>query len=268
MSEETSGLFAEERRRKILSLLYQQKRVLAKELAERFNISVDTIRRDLTIMEDQGLLQKTHGGAIPVVKVRQAPSPPEERYGEGSSQGNSIAKLAVSYIRENDTIFIGSGSLSYLMLKFLPENMPLTVVTNCMWVAEALREREWIDTYLIGGLVKTSGNITDALALEFISKFKVDIGFVTGKGVSDEGIFVATPEVASLRQAIFKISRRIIVLASPTTIGNDGFAKIGSIEDADLLITSEEADEETISRIMSLGVNVITSKTEENDNGE
>lgn len=262
MTEEVSGMFAEERRSRILSLLYQQKRVLAKELAEMFQISVDSIRRDLTIMEEQGLLQKTHGGAIPVAKVRQAPLPPEKRYSDGTPQGNAIAKLAASYIRENDTIFIGSGSISYLLIKHLPERMPLTVVTNSMWVADALREREWIDTYLIGGLVKTSGNITDALANEFIRQFKFDIGFVSGKGVSDEGVFAATPEVAAFMQVVFKVSRRLIGLASHASIGNDGFAKAGSIEDLDLLITDEEAEAETIERIKLLDVNVIVAKVE------
>lgn len=262
MSDEVSGMFAEERRRRILSLLYQQKRVLAKELAEKFQISVDTIRRDLTIMEEQGMLQKTHGGAIPVAKVREAPLPPEKRYGEGTPQGNAIAKVAVSYIRENDTLFIGTGSVSYIMLKYLPEHFPLTVVTNCMWVAEALRERESIDTYLVGGLIKPSGNITDALAIDFMRKFKIDIGFVSGKGVSDEGLFVATPEVAAFGQVILQNARRIVALASHLSIGNDGFAKVGNMEDVDVLITDEDADAETIERIKALGVSVIVAATE------
>ena len=65
MVQDQSGMFAEERRQKILALSHQDKRVIAKDLAERFEISIDSIRRDLTIMEEQGLLQKTHGGAIP-----------------------------------------------------------------------------------------------------------------------------------------------------------------------------------------------------------
>ena len=65
MVQDQSGMFAEERRQKILALPHQDKRVIAKDLAERFEISIDSIRRDLTIMEEQGLLQKTHGGAIP-----------------------------------------------------------------------------------------------------------------------------------------------------------------------------------------------------------
>lgn len=128
MPKEDTGMFAEERREKILALLSEEKRVMVKDLAEKFKVSIDSIRRDLSIMEEQGLLKKTHGGAIPSTKVRQAPPPPEIRYGEGTPQGNAIAKLAVSYIRESDTVFIGSGSLSYVLLKHLPEQMPLTIL--------------------------------------------------------------------------------------------------------------------------------------------
>lgn len=263
MFQEGAGLFAEERREKILSLLNQHKRVLAKDLAETFQISIDTIRRDLSMMEEQGLLQKTHGGAIPKVKVRQSPQPSEQRYGEGSPEGNAIAKLAVSYIREKETVFIGSGSLSYVLLHYLPEQMPLTIVTNCMKVADALREREWIETFFIGGRLKSSGNITDVLAHEFVRQFKFDLSFITGGGVSDEGIFVASPEVAAFGRAVFSVSRRRIGLATYHSIGNDGFARVGSTEDLDLLITDEQADQEVVERIKALGVEVRIAQVED-----
>lgn len=263
MSQDNSMLFAEERRQKILAMLNQDKRVLAKDLAELFQISVDSIRRDLTIMEEQGLLKKTHGGAIPSPKVRQAPQPPDVRYGEGTAQGNAIAKLAVSYIRENDTVFIGSGSVSYLLLKHLPERMPLTIMTNCMRVADVLREREWIETYLIGGRVKQSGNITDVIANEFVRRFKFDISFVTGGGISENGIYVATPEVAAFGRAVMSVSRRSIGMITHQALGNDGFAKVESTQDLDLLITDWDADPEAVERIRSLGVQVIVAAIEE-----
>ncbi|WP_115996079.1 DeoR/GlpR family DNA-binding transcription regulator [Cohnella lupini] len=256
-------MFAEERREKIHTLLNQEKRLFAKDLAERFQISIDSIRRDFTIMEEQGLLKKTHGGAIPSMKVRQSPPPPDKRYEEGSPQGNAIAKLAVSYIRENDTVFIGSGSISYVLLKYLPDQMPLTIVTNSMRVADVLREREWIDTYLIGGRVKPSGNITDVLANEFVRQFKFDISFSTGGGISEDGLFVATPEVGVFGRAVSAISRRRIGIGTHHSLGNDGFAKAGRIEDLDLLITDEDADPEAIERIRALGVKVIVAQVED-----
>lgn len=265
MSQDTSGIFAEERREQILALLEQEKRVLAKDLAEKFQISIDSIRRDLSIMEKQGLLKKTHGGAISSTKVRRTPPPLELRYGEGSPQGNALTKLAVSYLRPNDTVFIGSGSLSYVLLKHLPERLPLTIVTNSIRVADALREREWIETYLIGGRVKPSGNITDVIANEFIRQFKFDISFASGGGISEEGIFVSTPEVAAFGRAVAAASRRRIGIATYRSLGNDGFAKAGRIEDLDVLVTDWEADPEAIERIQALGVKVVVAQKEDGD---
>ncbi|NBD25203.1 DeoR/GlpR family DNA-binding transcription regulator [Paenibacillus glycinis] len=262
-TQDTAGMFAEERREQILALLEQEKRVLAKDLAERFQISIDSIRRDLSIMQEQGLLRKTHGGAIASTKVRQLPPPPEARYGEGSPQGNAVAKLAVSYLRANDTVFIGSGSLAYVLLKHLPDQLPLTVVTNSTRVADSLREREWIETYMIGGRVKRSGNITDVIANEFIRQFKFDISFVTGGGMSEEGIFVSTPEVAAFGRAVAAVSRRRIGVTTHRSLGNDGFARAGGIEDLDLLITDWDADPEAIERIQALGVKVVAAQLED-----
>lgn len=263
MSQEESGIFADERRQQILTLLNQEKRVIAKELAEKFKVSIDSIRRDFSILEEQGLLKKTHGGAIPGMKVRTAPLRPEKRFGEGTPQGNAVAKLAASYIRKNDTIFIGGASISYVLLKYLPDQLPLTIVTNSMRVADVLKERTWIDTYLIGGKVKTSGNVTDVLANEFVRQFKFDISFATGGGISEEGIFVATPEVGAFGRAVSEVSRRRIGITTHHSLGNDGFAKAGRIEDLDLLITDWDADPEAIEKIQALGVKVIVAQMEQ-----
>ncbi|MGZ9586020.1 DeoR/GlpR family DNA-binding transcription regulator [Paenibacillus marinisediminis] len=252
-------MFAEERREKILKLLQQEHRVFVKDLAEKFQISIDSIRRDLNIMEEQGLLKKTHGGAIPAANVRSAPRPPSERYGDSSPQADAIAKAAVSYIHKHDTVFIGSSSTHYALLKHLPDKMPLTIMTNCMHVAEALREHEWIDTYLIGGRVKPSGNITDALASEFIRQFNIDLCFITGGGVSEQGISVATPEVAAFGRTVSSVSRRRIGLATHQVIGVNGFTRSGSIQELDLLITDEDADPDAIERIKAAGVSVIVA---------
>ncbi|MGA9173531.1 MAG: DeoR/GlpR family DNA-binding transcription regulator [Thermoactinomyces sp.] len=256
-------MFAEERREKILELLQTHKRVLAKELAEIFDVSVDSIRRDLSIMEKQGLLKKTHGGAIPGSKVRRMPPSPSLRYTkEGSPHTNAIAKLAASYIEEGDTIFIGSAAIHYDMLKFLPQKMPFTVVTHSIQIAEALRDIECIDTYLIGGKVKRSGSITDALANEFVRHFSIDLSFATGGGISENGISTATPEVASFGRAINEVSRRKICLASHDKLGIDMFAKIVPIHHVDLVITDEQADQDAIQKIQDKGVKVIIAKVE------
>jgi len=213
-------------------------------------------------MEEKGLLKRTHGGAIPASKVRSTPLPPDLRYKEASPHQDAISKLAASFIQEKDTVFIGSAGIHYGMLKFLPE-VPFTVVTNAIRVADALKDREKIDVYLIGGKVKNSGNISDTLANQFLRQFTLDLCFVTGGGISKNGVSTSSPEVASLGRTAVEISRKRICLAPHEKLGVDFFAKEGPITDMDLLITDSEASITAIEDIENKGVKVLIAQTSE-----
>nr|MBT2175998.1 DeoR/GlpR transcriptional regulator [Streptococcus mitis] len=95
-------------------------------------------------------------------------------YSDRSINEEAIAKVAASYIQEGDSIFIGGGSIHYAMLKYLPETS-FTVITNALEIASKLREFKNVETYLIGGKVKPSGNMTDTLASEMISRLSIDL---------------------------------------------------------------------------------------------
>ncbi|GAB6549937.1 MULTISPECIES: DeoR/GlpR family DNA-binding transcription regulator [Bacillus] len=249
-------MFTEERREKILELLKKDGRVIAKNLAESFDMSIDSIRRDLSIMEKDGLLKRTHGGAIELARVRNLAAEPFERYHNGSIYEDAIAKSAASYIQEGDSVFVGGASIHYAMLKYLPETS-FTVVTNALKIASTLCEYKNIDTYLIGGMVKLSGNMTDTLASELISRFSIDLNFSTGGGISLNGISTATPEVAHFSKTVSKIARRNICLAPHNKLGIDCFIKGEELIEIDLIITDEEASKETIQQFEKQGKEIV-----------
>ncbi|HDR7517530.1 DeoR/GlpR family DNA-binding transcription regulator [Bacillus mobilis] len=249
-------MFTEERRGKILELLKKDGRVIAKDLAESFDMSIDSIRRDLSIMEKDGLLKRTHGGAIELTRVRNLAAEPTKRYHDSSIEEDAIAKVAVSYIQEDDSVFIGGASIHYTMLKYLPE-MSFTVITNSLEIASKLRDYKNVDTYLIGGKVKPSGNMTDTLASEMISRLSIDIYFSTGGGISLNGISNTTPEVVYFGKAVSKIARRNICLAPHMKLGIDCFVKGESLSEIDLIITDEEASKETIQQFEKQGKEIV-----------
>ncbi|MGR3778632.1 DeoR/GlpR family DNA-binding transcription regulator [Bacillus paramycoides] len=253
-------MFTEERRENILELLKKDGRVIAKDLAERFDMSIDSIRRDLSIMEKDGLLKRTHGGAIEVARVRNLAAEPSKRFSNGSIYEDAIAKIAASYIQEGYSIFIGGASIHYAMLKYLPETS-FTVITNSMEIASNLRKCKNIDTYLIGGKVKPSGNMTDTLASELISSFTIDLYFSTGGGVSLNGISTATPEVAHFGKAVSKIARRNICLAPHNKLGIDCFIKGESLKEIGLIITDEEAHKEMIQEFEKQGKEIVIAQS-------
>jgi DeoR/GlpR family transcriptional regulator of sugar metabolism len=255
-------MFAEERREMILSKLKTNRRILAKDLAEELDISIDTIRRDLTIMEEHGLLKRTHGGAIPLSKVRRHPIENNIRYSEGTEHQNAVAKLAAGYIEQGDTVFIGGASIHYVLLKYLPFDKKFTVVTNSLTIAEKLKQYNNIETYIVCGNIKYEEGIVDALATEFIRNLRIDLAFLTGGGLTAEhGLSNSTPEGAIFQKAVAQVSRKKVCLANFDKIGAEFFSKTVDIKDLDLIITDWEAPDEEIEKIKKLGLNILIAKS-------
>jgi DeoR/GlpR family transcriptional regulator of sugar metabolism len=256
-------MLAEERRQHILELLAKDGRIVAKELAGQFQLSIDSIRRDLTIMEEQGLLQKTYGGAIPLVplpKVRTLAQPRAARYGEGAPHQNAISKYAASLIQKNDTVFIGSAGIHFGMLKYLPAEFPFTVITNSLTIAETIRGEQHIESYLIGGKLRSNGDsMIDTIAFEMLGKFNFDIGFITGGGIAPNGVSTSTPEGAAFARAVAEASRRTICLAPHEKIGIRMFATSVQLAQIDLMITDQGAPDKVIREIESRNVKVIVA---------
>jgi DeoR/GlpR family transcriptional regulator of sugar metabolism len=256
-------MFSEERREKILEVLKNEGRVLAKELSDALQVSIDSIRRDLSSLEDNGLLKRTHGGAIPVTEVKKAPPAPAKRYSEGSIYENAVAKEAAKWIKERDTLFIGGSSVHYVLLKYLP-NVPLTIVTNSLKIAEALRDRQNIDLYVIGGKVKNSGNMTDALATQLVSQYTFDLTFAT----AERGISTATPEAAAFMNAVGKVSRKRVGLFPHYKIGVNAFANVGPVSNLEAVITDQEAPRDHLQAIEQQGVKVIIADEPQREENE
>ena len=252
------SMFAEERREQILSKVKSLGRVLAKELVEEFQVSIDTIRRDLTTMEEDGLLKRTHGGAVPLSKVRRFPMDDRIRYSEGTEHQNAVAKIAASYIEQGDTLFIGGASIHYILLKYIPVDRNYTVITNSLIIAEKLKHHSNIETYIVCGKVKSEEGIVDSLATEFIRTLRIDTAFLTGGGISAKhGLSSSTPEGAIFQRAVAEVSRRKICLANFDKVGAEFFSKTINLNDLDVLITDWEAPDEEIMKIQQMGVKVL-----------
>ncbi|NLZ47703.1 MAG: DeoR/GlpR transcriptional regulator [Clostridiales bacterium] len=254
-------MFAEERRNSILTKVKTFGRVLAKDLAEEFGVSIDTIRRDLSFMEEKGLLKRTHGGAICLPKVRRSPIENKIRYGEGTIHQNAVAKLASNYIETGDTIFIGGASIHYILLKYLPRDKEYTIITNSLTIAEKLKNFDNIETYIVCGKVKNPEGMVDAFALEFIKNLRIDTSFLTGGGISaKQGLSSSTPEGAIFQRTVASISHKRICLANFDKVGAEYFTKTVNLQDIDILITDWEASTEEIDKISQQGVEVLVAK--------
>jgi len=254
-------MFIEERHNKIHDLIRQKGRIEVPELSALFQISEDTIRRDLKILEEKGLIQRTHGGAILSEKVSHL-LPYPERIELKTASKDTLARKAVAHIEEGDTLFLCGATTVSRMVPMLSRFKNLTIVTNSVMIAsECVRLGNGVKIYIIGGqLHQASANATGAETVESIHRFSVDKVFMSICYASAHG-GLTTPslEEAPIYRAILDIGREIYLLYSGEKHGIRSLSYIGSIKpEYHMIIDAEFSDSmrEEFSDLISKGLRI------------
>lgn len=251
-------MFMEERHREIAELIRANGKITIAEITERYHISDESARRDLRMLEQKGICQRTHGGAVSPQQINVRP-PVDRRLDEMPVYENyrEIARAGAGMIRENDTVYLTGGSLGYHMLSFLPRDRYYTVVVNSVDIGKELRFLDNIDVYLVGGKMRRSGSLVDSLACEFVSRMHFDLCFITGAGLTaDFGLTNGTDETAAFQRRVIQNSRRKCLLMPSGKIGTDSFIKVCAAEAFDTLITDWDCVEEQVAALEEKGVAV------------
>ncbi len=266
-------MFIEERHQAILNIISLNGRVSIGEIQEEFGISVDSARRDLRILEEKGLLKRTHGGAIPLPKAGQL-SPVKMRCYNMSDlpevyiNYDEIAKRAVTYIRPDDAVYITSGSVGYLMINYLPKDFEFTAVVSSVDNAMALKKYDNIKTYVIGGMMRPNGRMVDSMAQEYVRNMRFDISFLTGAGITaDFGISNQTPETTAFHKIVAENSRKNIALFPSEKIGVRVLFKDVDTSRLGTLINDWDALEEELVKFDELGIEVVVVEKPEETAG-
>lgn len=257
-------MFIEERHRAILELLDLNRRVSIEEITEQFGVSVESARRDLRILDEKGLLKKTHGGAIPIHQVAFAkPSKMTCKITEAYPNYLSIAKKAVSMIKNNDIVFITSASVGYLMVQNIPNDLQVRVVTNSIVIAEELREKDNISVILLGGEMDGKGNCYDAFAINMIKQLRFDKCFITSAFISAKfGLSMQKSQAIHFWNAVIDSSKETIGLYPTEKIGSDSIVSICPANRLDKLITDWDAAEDDLAEFDELGIELIITEKE------
>jgi len=257
-SPSAPALFQSERQREIVSLTAQHGRVEVSELAARFQVTTETIRRDLSELQDQRLLRRVHGGAVgwetsefePLLVVRTDQHDEEKR---------RMAKLAIQELPDSGTVIIDSGSTLGRFAEAVPADARLRVVTNSLPIAQTLAEHDEIEVIVIGGKVrKNTMAMVDADAIAALEGMTVDTVFISTDGLSPEmGLTTPYRQEAGLKQAMIASARRVVALVDHSKYGKDQFVRFAQWSDIDVLITTTGADPQTIAQIEALGTTVL-----------
>lgn len=250
------------RRAKILEELEAKGQVTVSDLSRLFKISEVTIRNDLSHLEKQNMLIRARGGAIKIKYYRMGLDPSiSDKQKEYLKEKQRIAKAAIKYIEEGDTIILDSGTTTTEIAKILEQFKNLTIITNALNIAIILSEYEGFNVYMPGGILrKKSLSLVGVLADENFGKFYCDKLFLGVDGFdTTHGLSTPNSEEAHLNQIMISMAKKVIVVADSRKFLRRRFAFIKPTSSVHVVITDSGIRDEDLNNLQKAGVEVIVT---------
>ena len=251
-------MYAEERRAAIVDLARTVGRVEVAELAGHLDVTQETVRRDLTALQQMGVIRRVHGGAIlaegggfePALAVRESVRVEEKA---------RIALAALAWVPEEGAIALDGGSTIHRLAEILPLDRSLTVVTNNLAVALPLAARENLTVHIVGGRLRGRTLTTvDEVALEYLRTVHLDVVFLGTNGFSIErGMTTPDSAEAAVKRAFVAAARRRVLLTDHTKFGLDHFAHVAELSEIDVIVSDTAPSDEAVSEIEAAGPTVV-----------
>lgn len=253
-------MFIEERHRSILETLATNGSITTGEIQEKFQVSYDSAKRDLRILEEKGLLKRTHGGALPVRQIAAGKAPMQTcgEFAEIKENYHAIAMHAISMLKNGDVIFLISATLGFFIARNIPADLKLRVVTNSITIAEELRKKPNISVIVLGGEMDSKGSFYDAFAIDTVKRLRFDKSFITAAAISAEfGLSIQRSQAISFYQAVIESSKQVVGLFPTEKIGFESIVSICPANKLNVLITDWNALEEDLSGFDEQGIEIV-----------
>lgn len=250
-------MLAAERRRRILDSIRVHGAASVAMLAEALETSEMTVRRDLREMAKDGLLVRTHGGAVRPEGSAHEPSY-SEKAGEAAREKAAIARLAAELVRPGDSILLSPGTTTLALARRLVDMPELAVVTNSLLVANVFLASPGVEVIMTGGMLRRSIHaLVGPATEESLRTLKASRAFISGNGLTVErGLSTPSQLVASADRALAAAAKAVIVLADHTKLGHDTMCQTVPLEGIDVLITDSLAPPELLAELRDAGVDV------------
>ncbi|MGW5259844.1 DeoR/GlpR family DNA-binding transcription regulator [Microbispora sp. NPDC004025] len=251
-------MYAEERQQEILRTARDAGRVDVVRLAERFEVTTETIRRDLTALERAGVLRRVHGGAIPVERLGFEPAL-AARDEVMTAEKERIAKAALAELPQDGAVVIDAGSTTSRLVQALPPDRELTVVVNSPPLATTLATRPNLTVLMLGGRVRgrTLATVED-WAIQQLSQLNVDVAFMATNGCSvAKGLTTPDPAEAAIKRAMIACADRAVLLADHTKFSGTYLARFATLGEIDVVITDTGLDADQAAALAAAGPEVV-----------
>jgi DeoR/GlpR family transcriptional regulator of sugar metabolism len=260
-------LLAIERRMALADLVRRNPVVAVDDLARRFTVSAQTIRRDFQVLEQQGLLTRTYGGAV--TNADDALHLSREhafrsREEEGAVQKQAIARAVVSLVEPESTVIFDASTTVLQLARALPMDIEITAIVNALPIANELSRRPNVTLTMIGGTLRhTSFSFTGPISEAALSRLFADTAFISARGLAlQRGLTEANPSESALKEMMVANATRVVALIDSSKLGRTALSLFAPFSSVDMLGTDDRADAGVVEQIRATGVEVSIATTE------
>lgn len=259
-------MYAEERRRQIASLTAVEGRVNVTELASRFGVTAETIRRDLNVLNEEGTVHRVHGGAVASQNFQTAELTVDARAKSASTAKSAIARAALDYLPDaQGGVFLDAGTTLAALADLIGKQRmgsEWSIVTNCLPIAMSMASAGLDEVQLLGGSVRA---ITQAVvgdtALRTLALMRADVAFIGTNALTlDHGLSTADSQEAAVKRAMIINARKVVVLCDATKMGCDYMVSFASVDDIDVVITDSAAPPTFVDALRDRGIEVVIAE--------
>lgn len=242
----------------LLDVISERGEVSLTEMAESFSTSAATMRRDLTVLADQGLIVRTHGGAKATGSLAEVPVVLRDtRFQEAKHR---IARAAAAWIpRERHAVALSGGTTTAGVARELASHVDLTIITNSLSIASLVSAHPRLKVVMTGGILRPQSlELVGVLAEGTFNAINVGTAILGADGVSaGAGITTHDETEARTNHAMVAKAQRTIVVADGSKVGHAALAQMASPAEVDVLITDDSADPEELERLRAAGIEVV-----------
>lgn len=237
------------RQNSILRWIDTEGLVKVDDMVQRYEVTEQTIRRDLTFMESLQLLARVHGGAKPVNSTQNIAY--SERQIMNLAEKQRIASVIASHIPDHASVFINIGTTTETIAHALMGHEGLQVVTNNLHVATLMSQKPDFRVIVTSGEVRASdGGIVGEATLDFIQQFKLDYGLIGISAIDNEGTLLDYDyREVKVAQAIIQHSRQVFLAADHSKFGRKAMVRLGNIAQADMFFTDRAPNADILERM-------------------
>ena len=230
------------RHQQIIDLVTQTGYISTEELVNVFNVTSQTIRRDLNELAEQGLIRRHHGGAASPSSIEN--SDYQERKYFFSKEKQAIAQRVASLIKNGSSLFIDIGSTPEAVAHALLQHQNLRIVTHNLNAAHILMEKSDFDITIAGGNLRDDGGIIGEATVAFLSQFRLDYGILGISAIDEDGTLLDYDfHEVQVKRVLINASRKVFLPVDHSKFNRHAIVRLGSIGDLDVLLTDSQPSE-------------------------